>query len=90
LPMALYPFLLFIARVKGWTWIYAPVSIVPTSLAANIVLVVAQFASFLLLTSSLSYLRSIRWHIAALICLSLIYLSIILQYVILGIFAPQG
>ncbi|MEM0482455.1 MAG: helix-turn-helix domain-containing protein [Nitrososphaerota archaeon] len=90
LPMSLYPFLLFIAKVKGWTWVYAPGSVVPTSLAANIVLVSSQFISFLLLTSSLSHLRSIRWHIAALISLSLIYLSIVLQYVILGVFTPQG
>lgn len=90
LPMSLYPFLLFVSKVRGWTWFYSPGSVVPTSLAANIVLVSSQFISFLLLTSSLSHLRSLRWHIAALICLSLIYLSIVLQYVILGAFTPQG
>ncbi len=90
LPMSLYPFLLFIAKVVGWAWFHSPSSIVPTSLAANVALVSSQFISFLLLTSSLSHLRSLRWHIAALICLSLIYLSIVLQYVILGALTPQG
>lgn len=90
LPMSIYPFLLFVAKVRGWTWIYAPGSVVPTSLVANIVLVASQFASFLILTSCLSHLRGIRWHISALICLSLIYLSIVLQYIILGATSPMG
>lgn len=87
LPMSIYPFLVFVAKVNGWSWIYSPGSVVPTSLAANITLVASQFTSFIILTSSLSYLRSIRWHIAALICLSLIYLSIVFQYILLGVVA---
>ncbi|MEM1922282.1 MAG: helix-turn-helix domain-containing protein [Nitrososphaerota archaeon] len=90
LPMSLYPILIFLAKVNRWDWIYSPGSVIPISLPANITLVLSQFASFLILASSLSYLRSIRWHIAALICLSLIYLSIVLQYIILGAVPPQS
>lgn len=90
LPMSIYPFLLFLAKLRGWTGIYAPGSVVPTSLIANVVIVVSQFTSFLILTSSLAHLRGIRWHIAALVCLSLIYLSIILQYLILGAVSTQS
>jgi len=90
LPMSLYPLLLFIARVLGLSSVILPSGLVPTSLTANIALVVAQFISFLILTSMLSHVRGLRWHISALICLSLLYLSIVLQYILLGTIQSTG
>jgi predicted transcriptional regulator len=88
LPMSVYPFLIFLGRVWGHNLVYRGGSVVPASLAGNVALVAAQMACFIILTTATSHIRGIRWHISALISFSLIYLSIILQYVVLGLSFP--
>lgn len=81
LPLAIYPAVAFIDRVAGWGQ-FTSRSVIPSSLAANVTLVIAQLGVFVLLTATLSYLRRLRWHVAALISFSVIYLSIIVQYIV--------
>jgi DNA-binding HxlR family transcriptional regulator len=90
LPMSIYPFMIFLGRVFGLNLVSQSGSVIPVSLAANVAMVVAQLACFVILTSSVSYIRGIRWHISALISFSLIYISIILQYLVLSLSFPPS
>ncbi len=83
LPMSIYPAAAFVDKVMG-AGHFESEFIVPNSVVANVVLVVAQIACFLLFSASLSYVRRVRWHVAALISFSAIYLSIVVQYLILA------
>jgi hypothetical protein len=83
LPMSIYPAAAFVDKVTG-AGHFESKFIVPNSVVANVVLVVAQMACFLLFSASLSYVRRLRWHVAALISFSAIYLSIVVQYLILA------
>jgi hypothetical protein len=88
--MSIYPFMIFLGRVFGLNLVSQSGSVIPVSLAANVAMVVAQLACFVILTSSVSYIRGIRWHISALISFSLIYISIILQYLVLSLSFPPS
>lgn len=81
LPLAIYPAIAFIDKITGWGQFISR-SIIPSTLAANITLVIAQLCVFILLTATLSYLRRLRWHVSALISFSVIYLSIVVQYIV--------
>ena len=83
LPMSIYPAAAFVDKVMG-AGHFESRFVVPNSVVANVVLVVAQMACFLLFSASLSYVRRLRWHVAALISFSAIYLSIVVQYQILA------
>ncbi len=83
LPMSIYPAAAFIDKVMG-AGHFESRFILPNSVVANVVLVVAQMACFLLFSASLSYVRRLRWYVAALIAFSAIYLSIVVQYLILA------
>ena len=83
LPMSIYPAAAFVDKVIG-AGHFESRFILPNSVVANVVLVVAQVACFLLFSASLSYVRRLRWHVAALISFSAIYLSIVVQYLILA------
>jgi hypothetical protein len=81
LPMSIYPAAAFVDKVMG-AGHFESRFVVPNSVVANVVLVVAQMACFLIFSASLSYVRRLRWHVAALISFSAIYLSIVVQYLI--------
>ncbi|MEM4206835.1 MAG: hypothetical protein QXQ43_06130, partial [Nitrososphaerota archaeon] len=81
LPLSIYPAIAFIDKIMGWGQ-FTSRGIVPSTLAANVTLVIAQLGAFILLTTSLAYIRRLRWHVAALISFSVIYLSIIIQYIV--------
>jgi hypothetical protein len=81
LPLAIYPAIAFVDRVAGWGQFMSK-GVIPSSMAANVTLVIAQLGAFILLTATLSYLRRLRWHVAALISFSVIYLSIVVQYIV--------
>ncbi len=83
LPMSIYPAAAFVDKVIG-AGHFESKFVVPNSVVANVVLVVAQVACFLLFSASLSYIKRLRWHVAALISFSAIYLSIVVQYLILA------
>jgi hypothetical protein len=83
LPMSIYPAAAFVDKVMG-AGHFESRFLVPNSVVANVVLVVAQMACFLIFSASLSYVRRLRWHVAALISFSAIYLSIVVQYLILA------
>ncbi len=80
-PLAIYPAVAFIDKVAGWGQFMSK-GVIPSSIAANVTLVIAQLGVFILLTATLSYLRKLRWHVAALISFSVIYLSIVAQYIV--------
>lgn len=81
LPMSIYPAAGFVDRVLGGSNFVVSDSF-PAGVLPNIVLVIAQIGSFILLTAGLAYTKRMRWHAAAIIAFSLIYLSIIAQYFI--------
>lgn len=81
LPLAIYPAIAFVDKIAGWGQFLSK-GVIPSTLAANVTLVIAQLGVFILLTTSLAYLRRLRWHVAALISFSVIYLSIIVQYIV--------
>jgi len=81
LPMSIYPAAAFVDRVLGGRSFVVNDSF-PAAPLPNLILVIAQIGSFILLTAGLAYIKKMRWHTAAIITFSLIYLSIIAQYFI--------
>ncbi|MCS7117805.1 MAG: winged helix-turn-helix domain-containing protein [Thaumarchaeota archaeon] len=81
LPMSIYPTAAFVDRVLRLGQFESTFPL-PNSVTANLVLVASQVISFLVFAAGLSYVRRIRWHVAALISFSLIYLSIIVSYLV--------
>lgn len=84
LPMSLYPAAAFVDRVMRLGQFEATFPL-PNSVTANLVLVVSQVGSFLVFAAGLSYVRRMRWHVAALISFSLIYVSIVVSYLMISI-----
>lgn len=80
-PMGLYPAASFVDRVLGGN-VFSTQSLVPTSLIPNATLIISQMVSFIVMTTGLSYVKKLPWHVAALTSFSLIYMSIVVQYVI--------
>ncbi|MCS7095146.1 MAG: hypothetical protein NZ988_05000 [Thaumarchaeota archaeon] len=79
LPMSIYPAAAFVDRVLRLGQFESTFPL-PNSVTANLILVTSQVISFLVFAAGLSYVRRIRWHVAALISFSLIYLSIVVSY----------